>query len=96
MRLSDARGVARVNFENAFDAGAFDHLLCGTELTTTSCAVLPVTRIPLIYSPHNHSQRYSPSASMTFSAVSMPEKFFCPVIRFPSRTANPRHNPAWT
>lgn len=40
--------------------------------------------------------RYSPSASMTFSAVSVPEKFCCPVIRFPSRTANPRHNPAWT
>ena len=29
-------------------------------------------------------------------AVSVPEKFCCPVMRLPSRMANPRHNPAWT
>src|SRR5262245_58305758 len=39
---------------------------------------------------------YSPSARTTSSAVSDPEQFCCPVMRFPSRTANPRHIPPWT
>lgn len=37
---------------------------------------------------------YSPRAAATASAVSVPEKFCCPVIRLPSRIANPRHRPA--
>lgn len=37
----------------------------------------------------------SPRARISASAVSIPEKSCWPVSRFPSRTANPRHSPAW-
>jgi hypothetical protein len=39
---------------------------------------------------------YSPKAIATASAVSVPEKFCCPVIKFPSRIAKPRHKPDCT
>lgn len=38
-------------------------------------------------------RRQRPSVSTTRRAVSSPEKFCWPVIRFPSRTANPRQRP---
>jgi hypothetical protein len=47
--------------------------------------------------PRYHQQEpigHSPMASQTRRAVSAPEKFCCPVTRFPSRTAKLRQRPA--
>ena len=45
--------------------------------------------------PGHPDGNYRPSVSMTSAANSPPLKFCWPVMRLPSRTANPRHRPAW-